>query len=690
MRGICLFLICASAFAAPSAQLLPKAPVRFERNQGQAGPSLLWSARGPGYSIGFTQDATLLRVGERTVAMRFPGQNAAAPFAAAHPFSVPTNYVTSRYQGNVPAYGRLRRHQVYPGIDVVYYGNGDNLEYDFEIAAGADPSLIRMRFDGADELQLAAGGDLAVRVADKTLTQHLPVVYQSQASGERIVLPAAYRIGANHEVTFALAPYDVKAPLVIDPVISFATYPSGSGSDVGIAIARDQYGFIYLGGTSSSTDYPNLNGGVDVNRGGQDAFVMKLNPNANSGAEVVQYASYYGGGGVDSLKAMAVDPTGLIYLTGTTNSSDLVTRSNAYKTTIGGGTTSGIIGTDAFVVFLDPARSGSLTLVYATYLGGTDYDEATAITYFDGKIYVTGSTSSYDFPLVKPYQPGRAPGRDMFVTEIDPNQSGSASLVGSTYFGGAGSDYAYSLAVDAPGHVFVAGSTTSRDFPVSPNAYQSTPSGAGDGFLTEFYLHDAAGGYSTYLGGAGVDAVRRMVLEPSGRIALAGYSGSRDFPVTQNAVQPLLGGDGAINAFLTVLDIRAAPANALTYSTFYGGRATEIAWDLKRDAQGKYYVGGYSFSENLPVSQNALSPVTAKAGLNGFIAVIDPSAPPVNALSYASYITGPGSQVVFGVDVDANGSIYLTGYATSDIFPAGFQAHKTPGNSDSFVLVFKP
>ncbi|MSV36246.1 MAG: hypothetical protein EXQ47_11720, partial [Bryobacterales bacterium] len=125
MRGICLLVLCASAFAAPPAQLLPKAPVRFEPNQGQANPSLLWSARGPGYSIGFTRDATLLRVGERTVAMRFSGQNTAASYAAANPYSVPTNYLTSGFQGSVPAYGRLRRHDVYPGVDVVYYGNGD-------------------------------------------------------------------------------------------------------------------------------------------------------------------------------------------------------------------------------------------------------------------------------------------------------------------------------------------------------------------------------------------------------------------------------------------------------------------------------------------------------------------------------------------------------------------------------------
>jgi hypothetical protein len=142
---------------------------------------------------------------------------------------------------------------------------------------------------------------------------------------------------------------------------------------------------------------------------------------------------------------------------------------------------------------------------------------------------------------------------------------------------------------------------------------------------------------------------------------------------------------------LAILDVRAAtPSQAVTYSTYYGGSGTDIPWDLKRDSKGKFYLGGYSFSSDLPVSQNALNPVSAKAGMSGFIAVINPSAPPLNALSYGSYVTGPGSQAVYGVEVNANGTIYLTGYTTSDIFPVGFQNHNTAGNSDSFVLVFTP
>ena len=288
-------------------------------------------------------------------------------------------------------------------------------------------------------------------------------------------------------------------------------------------------------------------------------------------------------------------------------------------------------------------------------------------------------------------QPARGPGRDGFVTEIDPSQSGAASLIASTFFGGSGADYGRSIAVDAPGHAYVGGITYSHDYPVSPNAYQSTYSGGGDAFLSEFHLDNSPGGYSTYLGGAGADDIRKLLIDPAGHVALAGYTSSANFPITQGAAQPLLGGTGAANAFLTILDVHTSASQALVYSTYYGGSVAEVASDLKRDAKGKYYLGGYSLSPDLPVSQNALNPVSAKTGLNGFVAVIDPGSPPMNALVYSSYVTGPGSQTVNGVAVDANGAIYVTGSATGDVFPAGLQAHPSgTGNADTFLLIFRP
>ena len=685
MRLVSLFLVSLAASAGTATQLLPRAPVRFEPNLGQVHTrkgTALWAAHGPGYAIAFTKDSTLLQLGSRTISMRLRGQSLAASFEASSPLSAATNYFTPGYRGAVPNYERLRRNQIYPGIDLVYYGNGDRLEYDFELAPGADPSRIRMLFAGADSMRLSENGDLLLQLGSDVITQRVPVVYQKKASGERVVVPAAYRIATSREVTVKLERYDANAALVIDPVISFAAYTGGSASDTGVAIAHDSHGFVYLAGNTSSTDFNGItaNAAYGTNTGSQDIWLMKLNPAATSGDQVVVYSSYFGGTLIDTVTAMTIDSNGWIYLTGSTTSTDLVITDRAFQTANAG-------TTDGFVAVFDTSQSGRPSLLYATYLGGAAIDEPAAIAVANNKVYVTGSTLSDNFPVANAFRPNRNAGRDAFVSEIDIIQSGSASLVASTYFGGSKGDYGRSIAVDAAGRIYIAGITYSADLPVSTNAYQATYAGGGDAFLTQFDLN-LQGGYSTYLGGTGVDEARKIVIDPAGRVALSGYTSSADFAITQNAAQPLLGAVGATNAFLLLLDVAAPVPQALVYSTYFGGSVAEVANDLRLDAQGSYYFGGYSMSPDLPVSQNALNPVSAKGGLNGFVAVINPSAPPLNALRYSSYITGPGSQIVNGVDAGGAGVIYVTGWTSGDIFPSGYEPHTGRGNTDAFVLIF--
>jgi hypothetical protein len=239
----------------------------------------------------------------------------------------------------------------------------------------------------------------------------------------------------------------------------------------------------------------------------------------------------------------------------------------------------------------------------------------------------------------------------------------------------------------------VAGLTYSADLPITTSvAYQPAYAGGGDGFLLQLNTSIPQILYSTYLGGSKTDDARGITLDTTGKVALAGYTLSPTCPVTQNAEQPLIGaGKAPTNAFLTVLDLTQPPAQALVYSTYFGGTLAEVAQDLATDSKGKYILGGYSYSRDMPVSQNALNPSPGTGGLNGFVAVIDTTAPPLNSLLYASYITGPGSQTVNGVDIDASGTIYLTGYATSDIFPAGGQTHASaPGNADAYIFILKP
>ena len=699
MRFASLLFVGACAFAATPTQVLPRQPIRFEERVGRSVPasavhpseSAEWSARGLGYSLAFSGDTTMFRLGERTLALRMLGADPHAAFEATSPYSVPTQYFTAAYRGPVQSYRRLRRHQVYPGVDVAFYGTGENLEYDFEIAAGADPSPIRLRFDGADHLRMSLHGDLLVDIGGQTLTQHVPVVYQVTRGGERTAVHAEYQIEANRDVTLRLDRYDRSAPLVIDPVITFAAYLPGSKNSVGVAFAHDAQGFIYVAGNTAATDFVGTaNAFFGVNRGTQNAWLMKLNPFATSGDQVIVYSTYFGGSLVDSLKDMAVDSsTGLVYLTGSTTSTDLLVTSGAAQTTLKG-------ATNGFVAVFDPTQYGSASLLYATYLGGTGIDVPYGIATHNGRAYITGSTTSLDFPVANATLPASQGGTDMFIAELDPRQSGAASIVASGYFGGAGLDYGTSVAVDAAGFVYVSGVTYSFNLPITAAPYQATAIGGGEAFLVKFALEAPLIIYSTYLGGSGTDGAKKVLIDAAGRVAIAGYTSSANFPVTQNAYQPFIGGTNvggtnATNAFLSILDLTLPPAQSLVYSTFFGGSVDEVPYSLRLNASGTYYLGGFTLSPDMPVSQNAINPSSARAGFDGFIALINPAAPPLNSLVYSSYVTGPGSQIVYSVDFDASGTVYATGFSTGDIFPAGYRTYTAaPGVADVFIYGFKP
>ena len=686
MRFASLLLLGTCAFAANSSQVLPQPPIRFEPRAphgGQLGGAE-WSARGLGYSLAFSGAATVFHLGDRTLTMHLLGANPAAPFEAASPYSVPTQYFTSTYRGPVQSYRRLRQHQVYPGVDVVYYGNGGNLEYDFEIAPGADPSRIRLRFGGADGLRQALNGDLLVELGGQTITQHAPLVYQTTASGARTPIHAAYQLEANHDVSIRLDGYDTAAPLVIDPIISFAGYLSGSTSNSGVAIAVDAKGFIYVAGNTASADFSATANAFSQSLGGtQNAWLLKLDL-TQPPDQVIVYSTYFGGASVDSLTAMTVDANSLVYVAGWTTSTNFPVTGSALQ-----GTNAGT--TDEFFSVFDPTQSGSASLLYSTYLGGTGIDEAEGIATLNGKVYVTGSTNSDGFPTSNAIFPDRNAGTDVFVTELDPTQSGAASLVAGSYFGGSGTDYGHAITVDSAGIVYVVGQTYSPDFPITANPFQATSAGGGEAFLLQINLATPLLLHSTYLGGSGTEDARSVLVDPTGKVVLSGYTTSANFPVTQNAFQPLLGGTNATNAFLSILDLTVPAAQAIVYSTYFGGSVGEVAQAMQRDSTGRYALGGYSFSPDLPVTQNALSPVSAGGGMNGFVAVIDPAAPPLNALVYSSYITGPGSQTVNGVDINASGEIYLTGYTTSDILPAGQEAFfASPGTPSTYIFIYTP
>lgn len=683
-RAAALVFLSGLLYAAPSPsaalpspnQVLKSVPMRFEADaQGR------WTSRGAGFAFLFDRHATLLHVGGRTIELTFEGANSDAAFDAAGPSPVRTNYFVGKSYRSATAFSTLRRAGVYPGIDVVYYGKGGSLEYDFNLAPGADPSRIRMRFEGADRVSVNDHGEISLDLgANGQVVQQLPQVYQRRASGELVAVPAAYRRDADGSIRLKLGKYDRGHTLVIDPSLVFTAYLGGAFADSATAIDRDSQGFLYLAGYTYSTDFDEVGNTIEPfpTVPGRNCWLMKLNPQASDPSSVILYSTYFGGNLDTDLRGMTVDANGRMYFDGVSLSPDLATTSNAYLTQLPN--TLGV--NSAFGAILDPTIPGTAGLVYCSYFGSASATvDITGVANSRGRIYMTGWTQADDLPMTSlAFQTTRAGGYEGFVSILDPSQSGSAGLYYSTYIGGFDEDIPRSIATDSSGVLYVAGLTLSPDFFTTANALQPAYDVGGDGFLTEINPATGAVPYSTFIGGSDEDVVTKVYVEPSGKVAVAGYTFSTDFYHTANAVQSANGGN--CDAFVTELDLTKPGLTGLLYSTYYGGKDAEVAYDMRRDAHGFFYLAGYTLSPNLPVTANAINPVSASGGVDGFVAVINPA----SGLLYSSYITSPGYQIAYGVDYDSAGNVYVAGLAAGVIFQFPPKSEGA-SNYDGFLMV---
>lgn len=695
MRLVLLLALCVCAFAEPkphlSANLKNALPIRFEPESAAS-----WRARGLGYAFEFRVGEARMRLGNRAIELSFPGANSEAKFAGADKFAAPSNYFIGHDFKSVPAYAKLRQREIYPGIDLVYYGHGSEMEYDFEIAPGADASRIRMKFAGADRVRLNEAGDVVLTLDGSEVIQRAPVVYQRRASGEIAKIDARYRMANDGTIRVALGNYDRAGKLIVDPAITYDNYLTGSSTDWVVAVNFDAQGLIDMAGNTFSTDFPTTGDAFQGLTGGnQDVWVMKLNPQDGS----IAYCTYVGGAVNDTVTQMAVDANGVIYLAGVTASGNFPTTGTALQPN-----TPAAGMSHAFMTILDSSQGGGVPdLVYSTYLGGSDSDEADGITLANGFVYLTGWTTSPDFPTNGAYQGAIGGGCTVqggttynaagattdncwnaFAVQIDPTQQGIPSLIYGTFLGGSTQDLGRSVAVDATGKIYVTGVTYSPDFPMAGNSLQPAYAGDGDVFVAELDPGQGTLVYSTFLGGLGTDEAKKILLDAKGRVVLTGYTLSPDFLVTQGAYQTAFGGNG--NAFFTILDLQ----QGLVYSTFLGGSGGEVAYDMHADAAGRYYLSGYTMSPNFPVTPNALNPNSIGGAVDGFITVLDPSQPAFSgkALVYSSYVTSRGFTVAYGNNVDSNGTIYAAGVTTSNVFPAGYAQNTYVLKQSGFVLVF--
>ena len=443
-------------------------------------------------------------------------------------------------------------------------------------------------------------------------------------------------------VGFAIGSYNASLPLVIDPVLDYASYLGGNSIDQGYGIAVDGSGNAYVTGNAGSTDFPVTPGAYQTSRNGlRDAFVAKLSAD---GASLV-YSSYLGGNGADEGRGIAVDAAGNAYVTGDTSSTDFPVTPCAYQTSRGG-------LYDSFVAKLS---ADGASLIYCTYLGGSNQDFAYGIAVDgSGNAYVTGSTESTDFPIAPDAFQTSYGGdtNDVFVTKLSAD---GASLVYSTYLGGSATDDVHGIAVDDAGNAYVTGSTESADFPVTPGAYKAS-SGVYDAFVTKLSADGARLVYSTYLGGsihlAGgrADYGYGIAVDAAGNAYITGQAGSPDFPTTPGAYQT--SSAGGSDAFVAKL---SADGASLVYSSYLGGSGADYANGIAVDAAGNAYVTGIAASTDFPVTPDAYQ--TTRAGqIDVFVTKLSADG---GSLLYSSYLGGSGADYPYGIAVDAAGNAYI-------------------------------
>ena len=721
-----------------------KLPLSFEANHGQADAQVKFLSRTNGYSLFLTGDEAVLTLrgsntnthpskiagrdhasppgiaasitgggGDRMLRMKLLNANLAAKATGIDELPGTSNYFIgndpAKWRTNVRTYAKVKYEGIYSGIDLVYYGNQRQLEYDFVVAPGADPRRIALQLRGAKQIHLDGSGHLVLRMRDGEIRWHKPVAYQEK-DGTRQEIAAHYAITDKNCVGFVVAQYDPRRTLYIDPLI-YSTYLGGSGYESGKAIAVDGSGNAYVTGITASADFPITSGAFQTTpRGDVDLFVTKLN---RTGSALV-YSTYLGGsgsayGGGDIAAGIAVDASGNAYVTGTTYSNDFPTTPGAFQTVCGGG--SGLCGGvyagggDGFVTKLNPTGSA---LVYSSYLGGSSYDYGEGIAVDSaGDAYVTGGTLSTDFPITPDaFQTTIAGGGKGFVTKFN---TGGSALIYSTFFGGTGINYngrdrGYGIAVDNSGNAYVTGLTESKDFPTTPGAFQSACDGGGwncspNAFVTKFNPRGSGLVYSTFLGGADVDWGTGIAVDSSGNAYVTGTTYSRDFPVTSGGFQTTCGGSGnnysnCWDAFVTEIN---PGGSGLVYSNYLGGSNDDWGINISVDSSGHAYVVGYTESTDFPTRYplqttiRGLSSFVTKVNTNGSTLVYSTSLGRILDLGYdyegIYYMVAP----TLGVAVDSSGNAYVTGNTSAADFPTANPLQPfLAGPTDAFVAKIRP
>ena len=711
--------------------------LRFEPNQGQTDSRVKFLSRNSNYNLFLTNDEAVFTLSDSQTDSKTPTRRLFSfshrnkprkqtvlrmHLVGAHPNAVTaadqipgrTNYYIGNdpksWVQNVPQYARVNYDNVYPGVDMTFYGNQHAFEFDLVVKPGADPHQVALRFAGTHRIRTTPEGDLLLTSSSGDLALHKPVAYQS-VNGVRQPVEARFVARGRAEYGLALGTYDPTHELVIDPSVIYSTYLGGSGTDAGHGVAVDSTGAVYLTGQTSSADFPIIPGAAQsALLGKTDAFITKFTPDGSA----LVYSTYLGGmnqvggdsqGPASSGNAIAVDAAANVYIAGGTNTSDfpLCPAANNCPAPAQGNYAGGL--GDAFAVKLD--SNGALA--YSTFIGGSDNDVAEGIAIDpSGNIYVGGQTQSTDLLVVSGLQQKPGGMTDGFVAKVD-GTAGSPTLGQFKlldYIGGSAADLVSGIGLDHSGNIYVAGITVSTDFPVhgsSPYQIQCGTNGKcdpgsqgaqDDSFVTAIKSDLSQYIYSTYFGGNGADDAETMTVDASGDVYFTGLTSSTDLigkpnqSLPNTPYQSNLGNGATNNVFVAEMN---PTGSTVTYLTYMGGTSADVAFGIVLDANARIYLTGQTVSSNFPIVkefQNVLGGTS-----DAFVSLLDPSKSGKAQLVFSTYLGGAGAENTQspGIAIDASNNIYVTGDTASSTtgippFPivSGFQT-TLKGSSAAFL-----
>jgi hypothetical protein len=676
-------------------------PLSFEANRGQSDESVRFLARGSGFTLFLTPEEAVLTLGwsptlatgdagftpASVVRLRLLGANLKPRLEGLDELPGSVNYLlgtqSDQWHTGIPTYARVRYQEPLPGVDLVFYGNQRQLEYDVVVSPGADPDAITFGVEGSSGLAVDARGALVLRTGGGDVRWQRPHLYQ-EIGGVRHEVTGNYVLRGPSQVGFAVDSYDPTRPLVIDPVLDYSSFLAGGDLDEGHDITVDDLGHAYVAGFTASADFPTVTPSLAPRIAANDAFVTKLSIDGSG----LVFSTYLGGSDNDQAYGIAVGGAGDVYLGGATSSSDFPTM-NPFADALSG-------AADAFVTELSAAGDA---LSYSTYLGGS-------VGFLDGRdsvidlaldatnaVYVTGITTSDDFPASAGAVQGAHGGsEDAYVAKFDPAATGAASLVYATYLGGSDLDRGVSIAVDAAGNAYVTGRTDSADFPTTPSAFQAGPQGGSsdaptlDAFVTKLSADGGTLLYSTYLGGTGADLGYGIAIDDAG-IGLAyvtGHTYSADFPLSAASFDGTL--DGQTDAFVVLLHTALAGDASRLSATYLGGTGDDVGFGIAVGPGSNVVVTGATNSSDFPVTAGAVQSTFAGGTLDAFVARLAPTF--VEPPSFSSLLGGAGDDRGLDVAVDAGGDIFVTGSTDSADFPTTDDAfdNEAGGGHDAFVV----